>query len=125
MKRLVFLAFFTLASPARSETDRARYSIAYHSCVDRAQGSYTRITACLGAEQDIQERLLNRTYLATMRRLSPLHKALLRQEERAWISAREEQCALPEGSKGTSNLVDSLDCRLEETIRRTILLERY
>ena len=116
------------ANPTFAATDgevAERYSKPYQSCTNRAEGSYTRITACLSAEQDVQERRLNRTYVAVIRRLLPVRKDILRQDERKWIVAREKDCALPVGSTGNSDLVDSMDCRLEETIHRIIWLERY
>jgi uncharacterized protein YecT (DUF1311 family) len=134
--RLLIIGLLTVAagtgaasvSSARyssAENERDFYSKRYQSCSDRAEGSSTRITGCESEEQALQESRLNQAYAKIMRDLSPSKKHVLRQSERQWLIMREKKCALAPGDIGLSDLVDSMLCRLDETIRRTIWLRHY
>lgn len=100
------------------------YSKRYEACSERAEGSYTHIIACQGEELVAQEARLNRTYSALMRRLTRSERRKLRLSERKWLKARDKTCALPRNA-ALSQLVDSRECRLDETLRRIGWLERY
>ena len=113
-------AALSASGPAASIT----YSKRYQACSERAEGSYTLILACEGEELIVQEARLNRTYSALMRRLTPAERRLLRASELKWLRSRDMRCGLPPGP-GNGDLVDSRECRLEETLGRTSWLERY
>lgn len=127
MRRLSFIVLFFVASQAdaRAGHGSANYTKRYQSCSDRAQGSYTHILACQSEELAVQDAKLNEAYSAAMRRLAPPNRKLLRNAERKWLAMRDKKCALPLRDSGLSDLVDSRECRLEETLRRTGWLERY
>ena len=127
MRKLSFIILFCVASQAdaRDRHGLAKYTKRYQSCSDRAQGSYTHILACQGEEVAVQDAKLNEAYSAVMRRLAPPNRKLLRNAERKWLTMRDKKCALPLADSGLSNLVDSQECRLEETLSRTGWLERY
>ena len=127
MRTLPIIVLFLIASQADARDDNGvgTYSKRYQSCSDSAQGSFTHILACQGEEQAVQESRLNKTYSAIMRRLAPAEQRLLRTSERKWLTLRDKKCRLPLRNPGLSDLVDSRECRLEETLRRTVWLERY
>lgn len=127
MRKLSVIALYLIASQAdgRCDDGSGTFSKHYQSCSDNAQGSYTHILACQGEEQAVQESRLNKTYSAIMRRLGSAEQRLLRKSELKWLTLRDKRCELPRPNGGLSDLVDSRECRLSETRRRTIWLERY
>jgi uncharacterized protein YecT (DUF1311 family) len=82
---------------------------------------------CLQVEIRRQDKKLNRTYQSVMRRLSHPEKARLRRLERAWIAKRDRRCERLGGGTwgGSGGAVVWESCYLDETIMRTIWLERY
>jgi uncharacterized protein YecT (DUF1311 family) len=117
-----------VAGQAQANNDGAssiHYSARYLSCSDRAEGSYTHIMACESEEQVLQEKRLNQAYIKIMRRLTAKQKSILRDSERRWIIERDKKCSLVAGVMGTSDLVDRMLCRLDETIARAIWLQHY
>lgn len=121
------------AAPALAQTDRAvdaRYTRAFSACLetgDAARGVTSATMSCMGEENDRQDVRLNRAYKAAMKRLNSAKKARLRSSERAWIGQRDSTCkkaADEVGGGSASGLVYS-NCFLDETIKRTIWLERY
>jgi uncharacterized protein YecT (DUF1311 family) len=117
---MLLSAAFLASGPVPTIT----FSKRYRACQDRAEGSYTRIIACQGEELVLQERRLNRTYSALMHRLTPAERRRLRASELKWLTSRDKKCALPRDA-GNSDLVDSRECHLEETLRRIGWLERH
>jgi uncharacterized protein YecT (DUF1311 family) len=127
MRRLFFIVLMLVSSEAHGRTSNGfeRYSKRYQSCSDSAQGSYTHILGCQGEEQAVQDSKLNKIYSAIMHRLAPTERRLLRTSEREWLAVRDRKCALPLRNRGLSDLVDSKECRLAETLSRRVWLERY
>ena len=91
--------------PARIGTEFAGYRIEAvlgrggSSTVYRAQAPRLGVRVALkilnaNAAQDMQraDRALNTQYAATMGRLSPASRTLLRTAQRTWISFRDQQC---------------------------------
>ncbi|MFX4423944.1 lysozyme inhibitor LprI family protein, partial [Acinetobacter baumannii] len=93
-------------------------------CSARAQGSYTRILRCQGAELQLQEARLNAAYSALRRRSTNAQRRSLHASEIEWLNLRERKCQSSE-SHGHSDLVDSRECRLDETVRRIAWLNRH
>ena len=82
---------------------------------------------CYNAELSIQDGKLNQAYKMVMTRLSPQRKTELRNAERAWIKKRGLDCerhAEPEAG-GTLYNVMLNSCLVDETIKRTMVLENY
>ena len=119
----MLIMFLSAALSASGPATLITYSERYQACSERAEGSYTHILACQGEELALQEARLNRAYSALMRRHTPGERKLFRASERKWLRAREMKCGLPQ-SAGTSDLVDSRECHLDDTIRRIGWLER-
>lgn len=116
--------FLSAALLASGPVSTITYSKRYQACSERAEGSYTHILACQGEELALQEARLNRIYSALMRRLTPAERRLLRASELKWLKLRDKKCVLPLNS-GNSDLVDSRECHLDETLRRIGWLERH
>jgi len=120
----LLVMFLSAALFARGPASTITYSKRYEACSERAEGSYTHILACQGEELAVQEARLNRTYSALMRRLPPAERRLLRASELKWLKLRDKKCVLPP-DPGNSDLVDSRECHLVETLHRIGWLERH
>ena len=120
----MLVMFLSVALFVSGPVSTITYSKRYQACSERAEGSYTHILACQGEELVAQEARLNRTYSALMRRLTPAEKRLLRASELKWLTFRDKKCGLPL-DPGNSDLVDSRECHLDETVRRIGWLERH
>jgi uncharacterized protein YecT (DUF1311 family) len=134
MKMAFLLSVLALSTPVQAsgqssldlEVDR-RLSAVYRRCSEAAGGYTRQILACDSAETAKQDRSLNWTYQKVMKRLSRPERAKLRGLERAWIARHDSDCFRSSGGKwgGTRGSIEYSGCILEETIKRTIWLERY
>lgn len=87
-----------------------RYAPNYNKCLNSgqaAEGVTSAMVECNVAETRIQDGRLNQAYKMVMTRLPANRKDQLRLSERNWIKARDAGCIL------------------DETIKRTMFLERY
>lgn len=130
MKRFGFFAcaivatVFSTASVASPSDIDKRKSRAYSACIDASGGVTVEMLDCNGAELDMQDARLNQAYRMVMARLAPAQKTHLRTLQRKWLVTRERRCSFPEET-GTLGTVMRSGCFLDETIARTIWLERY
>ncbi len=136
MRRALGLAVIALAFGAaehahavRPDPLAARYTKAYDRCLntgDAARGVDPAMQQCNADELARQDARLNQAYGAAMARLSPAARADLRLHERAWIRHRDQVCQryAPNGSNGTIAYLEYAICQIDETIRRTIRLEK-
>lgn len=130
---LALLCAAALATPAQAQTQaqiEARYSGDYNRCMatgDAADGVDSAMAACTDAEIARQDARLNLAYKATLARLTPAQKPALVSSERGWIVRRDNQCdnTAAEFQGGTMAAVVRSGCVLDETIKRTMWLERY
>ena len=123
----------TVTGAAQAQTQaqvERRLSAEYRQCFatgDAARGVTSAMMSCTGEEIDRQDARLNRTYRTAMMRLKPAAKARLRASERRWIAERDRGCRRSartfEG--GTAAGLSYSGCILDETVRRTMWLERY
>lgn len=112
---------------AASKAVEARYSPSLNECIDHAGYADFAMTDCYDAELSVQDGRLNQAYKMVMTRLSPQRKTELRNAERAWIKKRDLNCELhaaPEAGGTLYNVMLS-SCLVNETIQRTIVLEKY
>lgn len=89
---------------------------------DAGNGVSAAMGGCFNAELRRQDVRLNDAYQAAMKRLGTTGKAWLRDEERKWIVQRDKSCEA-ERTGGTIDLVEVPSCMVDETIRRTIVLQ--
>jgi uncharacterized protein YecT (DUF1311 family) len=102
------------------------YSPAYGQCMatgDAGRGVTPAMQACIGAEYERQDRLLNAAYKAAMAGRSPAAQKVLRQEQRGWIKRRDSEC-LENLTGGTIDHVEIPLCHLSMTAVRAIELTR-
>lgn len=117
----------TTAKPAELTRDQieAQYSPAYTSCLnggDAAKGVTSAMADCIGDELQVQDERLNAAYKAAMGKRDAAGQTTLRDEERAWIKARDAKCqALAQG--GSIDAIQIPSCVLDETIRRRAVLQ--
>ena len=123
----VFPPVQSLADPARPQPQiEARYTALYRSCLAVPALNTVSHDQCDAAEMARQDAALNATWKATLAGLSPARIAELRQAEREWIAARKRHCdrAAKEGEGGTIATLLYGQCMIDETVRRTLWLER-
>ena len=101
-----------------------RHSREFDQCQARAVSTRDN-EACFAAEFARQDEHLNRVWRQTLERIGPRLRAQLVSAQRNWIAKRDPFC----GSKadefrgGTIVPIVYEDCRVEQTIRRTMWLE--
>lgn len=89
---------------------------------DAAKGVSYAMGGCFREELGRQDERLNAAYRAAMAKRDAAGKARLRDEERAWIKRRDEECEA-QRTGGTIDLVEVPACLMQETIRRRIVLQ--
>ena len=113
-------------APRKQPQIEARYTADYRNCLSDPALNTISQDQCNAAEISRQDAALNATWKATLARLAPARVAELRQAERHWIAARKGYCdrAAKEGEGGTIATLLYGQCMIDETIRRTLWLER-
>ncbi|MEO5865759.1 MAG: lysozyme inhibitor LprI family protein [Sphingomonas sp.] len=102
-----------------------RYTARWTACQKHA--SVTRENAaCFEAEFVRQDAVLNQVWKRTIARLPTVSRRPLLAAQRQWIAARDPFCrSFSDGfGQGTIAPVAYSNCRVEQTIRRTIWLEQ-
>jgi uncharacterized protein YecT (DUF1311 family) len=95
---------------------------AYDVCVKASRGVTLALNNCIGTEYDFQNKQLNAAYQRLRASLSDSQRIALRDEERAWIAQRDKTCA-PDGSGDTASMLDTNQCRLDQTAARAAVLD--
>lgn len=103
----------------------ARYTSAFAACQKKAQFT-TDSADCFVAEFARQDAALNRAWRAVFPRIASARQSMLRAAQRRWIAARDPFCRKQSDgfSGGTIAPVIYVSCRVEQTIRRTLWLEK-
>lgn len=128
--RLVLLcaaAMLVATTPAAAHEPEleSRYSPAYNTCLDAANGTYEMLD-CANTERDVQDKALDETYTRILADLNTRQKAKLRAAQRAWIAYRDTRCASFEDQDwGTLSRVAARMCVVEMTVQRLVDLEAY
>jgi uncharacterized protein YecT (DUF1311 family) len=131
LRMLIFVAGIVVAAAAFAQSNaevERRYSKDFSRCMEGSEGQSTYgMLDCINKELQKQDAALNATYKKLMARLTPARQKKLRQLQRDWIKRRDavasESAAEWEG--GTGAPVAYKSALLQETVRRTIWLERY
>lgn len=107
------------------EQIQEQYSPAYATCLetgDAAKGVTPAMAQCIADEIKVQDERLNAAYRSAMDKRDEAGKTALRDEERAWIKARDAKCnALAQG--GSIDRIEIPSCTLSETVRRRVKLQ--
>jgi uncharacterized protein YecT (DUF1311 family) len=127
-RTLLLTAFIAASVSAQTQSQiERRYTPALKRCIDNSGFGDAAMTECYDIELSVQDGRLNQAYKMVMQRLPAERKTALRNEERAWIKRRDAVCqrhAAPEAG-GTMYDVMLSSCLVNETIKRTIVLENY
>ena len=103
------------ASSSSQNTQTSPYSKAYTECITSSPPN-----GCIEAELKIQDKKLNRAYQALKHRIQPQRIPQLKAMQRAWIQYRDKKCDFYNyPQRGSGGITDSLQCLLDETIKRT------
>jgi uncharacterized protein YecT (DUF1311 family) len=102
-------------------------SAKFQRCIDRAGGVTVAVSDCQEAELRRADNRLNATYQTVMARLPPNRQVALRDEERLWISRRDQTCqsARQANAGGTAAGLGGQDCQLRESRQRTAELRQF
>lgn len=94
----------------------------YKRCLDASGGVTPSMQDCIDAEHAYQDRRLNQTYRALMKRLAEPEAARLRERQRAWIRQRDRDCD-PGRLPGQGQALDADSCLLRQTAGRAAQLQ--
>jgi uncharacterized protein YecT (DUF1311 family) len=102
-----------------------RHTAQLAACQKRAVATYES-AACFEAEFVRQDAVLSRVWKAAFHRVPPVQREALLNAQRKWIAERDPFCeTVADGfSGGTIEPIVYTDCRVEQTIRRAIWLEK-
>ena len=99
-----------------------RYTAAFDQCQKVAVSTLAN-AACFDDEFARQDKTLNRVWGVTLARISPNMRVRLRSAQRQWVAKRDPFCKTKaEQQGGTIRPVLYVNCRVEQTIRRTMWL---
>jgi uncharacterized protein YecT (DUF1311 family) len=102
-------------------------STTYKTCMDNSAGNTASINACTDGEYERLDGRLNRSYQATLRRLSRTKSMALRSDERGWVATRSDKCLADLKDEredgGTIYSILIRDCTLQELKRRILWIE--
>lgn len=102
-----------------------RYTAQFSACQARAVSTQAN-EACFAIEFARQDKVLNRKWRSTLARIAPQLHGHLVAAQRKWIAERDPFCnsKADKFREGTIAPIIYLDCRVEQTIRRTMWLEQ-
>ena len=109
----------------RNPAVEKRYTAQFNAC-QRKASSTPSIEACFAAEFARQDKELNRIWRLALPRFDASSRAQLLAAQRKWVAKRDPFCRSEADrfSGGTMAPVAYLSCRVEETIKRTMWLEK-
>jgi uncharacterized protein YecT (DUF1311 family) len=101
----------------------SHYTAAFRQCQKAAVATAANVR-CFEAEFTRQDETLNRVWRSVFGRMAPATQGSLRTAQRQWADERDPFCKskAAEFNNGTIAPVVYIDCRVEQTIRRTIWL---
>ena len=126
----MFAGLLASAAPSNGQTDAeiaARITPALAACQsDPKNGGTLQQAMCEADEAHRQDEQLNKTWKRVIAVLPPPRQRALRENERAWIRQSDESCrAERDGYVHSTASYMFSHCLVEETIRRTMWLERH
>jgi uncharacterized protein YecT (DUF1311 family) len=100
-----------------------RYTATFNRCQKMAVSTQANV-ACFADEFRRQDKTLNHVWKVTLARIAPNVRGRLRAAQRQWVAKRDSFCKskADEFGGGTIQPVIYVNCRVEQTIRRTIWL---
>ncbi len=121
-------AYKFVLTPEDGQVDpaiNARYTKQLDACQKKAVAT-PDIADCFEDEFKRQDAALNVAWKAALQRVGPRSSAQLIAAERRWVAARDPFCskASDQFKGGTIMPIVYSSCRVEETIRRTMWLEK-
>jgi len=121
---IVFISLVTLANGMNSVVPINKlYSDSFNKCSETAISTYDD-TNCLEKELELKDKELNKAYKKAMYQVQDFRKDDLKKIQREWIKYRDLKCDFYyHKESGSGGLSDVSECKLEETIQRTIELE--
>ena len=127
LKSSLLLGFAVLglcAAPALAQSDDevdARLSARYDRCLNVAETTVDMVK-CNSDELVGRDAELNRAWRTLMAQSNTTAAAGFRRSQRAWLAARDSDCAA-EAGQGTIARVNMAECVLRKTVQRTLWLE--
>ena len=115
-------AVLSVAAPTNADVE-GRFSPEYRRCAPLAPDDISRFN-CIRTELEKQNLVIAEVLERRTRGLSPARKRVFVRQQHAWLAARNRQCVRETKSGPGPIFAEEFKCRLFETIRHTILLER-
>jgi uncharacterized protein YecT (DUF1311 family) len=113
-----------LAAPSVKDADvEKRFSTEYRRCAPLAADDMSRFH-CITGELQKQNRALEDVIKRRASKFRPAKKRAYVKQQYAWLSARNRQCLKDSKSGPGPIFAEQLKCRLFETMRHTIEIER-
>lgn len=122
----MILIFVLAAFAAPSVQDRdveKRFSAEYRRCAPLANDDMARFN-CITGELQKQNGALEEVIKRRASKLRPVKRRAYVKQQYAWLAARNRQCLKDSKSGPGPIFAEQLKCRLFETIRHTIEIER-
>lgn len=94
----------------------------YQECIDGSFAATPSLLKCADDEFSFQDRRLNDVYKRLMNSSTPESKAVLRAEEREWLTMKKSRCSAGD-QPGQGDEVAAADCDVGETAKRATELE--
>ena len=123
---LFLMAFLVIASAQTFGQERDLLSAEYWKCIEQSGGTDPGMLACMGAEEERQDKKLNDAYKKLMKELKPERKRQLQEAQRIWIKYIEANCDFyldPEG--GTAARLAASECPVLAKAARAKELENF
>jgi len=123
-KLLTFLALLSSLYSSSCVPLDELYSKEYKICASKALNEYD-ITRCITTELKQADKELNTAYNDAQKRIQKFRQKDLLNIQRLWIKYTDAKCGfLYHKESGSAGLSSSAECKLQETILRTIELKK-
>lgn len=96
----------------------------YIKCAEATNGSTWEMQSCVEEEFEYQDARLNAAYRKLQSQLPEAQKKSLTQDERKWMSDRDESCEWHPEEEGQAQRIEANICSLKQTSDRANQLEK-
>ncbi len=95
----------------------------YYKCAESSNGVTWDMQACVEEEFEYQDARLNTAYKNLQAKLPEAQKLRLRDDQRQWISDKDEACKWDAETEGQAQRIEANVCALKKTAIRADELE--
>lgn len=115
-----------IATEATPDGPIEEFSAAYFSCQDEARGIKTAMQACMGAELQFQQKLMDQALQRLRAQLDSHSLKMLNKAQSNWVAYRDSTCEFyPQVNKSALAHLEVAACQLDVTMERSALLRHW